>query len=140
MARVEILEFQGKEYSPLGRHIIAELYNCDSRVLSDVERIKEVFLEAARKANMNVIKYDFHHFRPFGVSGVVIVSESHLAVHTWPEFGYAAVDIYVCGDESEPWEAYKVIFEGLGAKNATAMEIKRGILVEIKGGEAGKVE
>ena len=139
MARVEILEYRGKaSESPLGRHLIAELYNCDPKILRDPAEIKRVFLRAAIEAGMHVVTYNFHHFRPHGVSGMVIVSESHLSIHTWPEHRYAAVDIYVCGG-ANPWDAYKIIFEGLKAENATAMEIKRGIIMDIRRG-AGEVD
>lgn len=119
--------------SPLGRHLIAELHKCDPKKLSNINIVKEILLNAARDANMKIVKYNFHHFKPYGVSGMVIVAESHLSIHTWPEHGYAAVDIYVCGENADPWKAYRTIIKGLRAKNVTAIEITRGI---IEDGEA----
>jgi S-adenosylmethionine decarboxylase proenzyme len=75
-----------------------------------------------------VVEQVFHKFNPHGVSGVVVISESHLAVHTWPEYGYAAVDVFTCGTEIDPWVAQKYIAVGLKSENSTAIEMKRGTL------------
>ena len=82
----------------LGRHLLAEFYNCESGVLNDPEQIERLMNEAARLSGATVVQSVFHVFSPHGVSGVVVVEESHLAVHTWPEYGYAAVDYFSCGD------------------------------------------
>ena len=82
----------------LGRQLTVEYYGCDPRVLSDVRRMEELFLAAAHRSHATVIESHFHAFEPQGVSGVVIISESHFAVHAWPEHDYAAVDIFTCGD------------------------------------------
>ena len=82
----------------LGRHLLAEFYNCESGVLNDPEHIERLMNEAARLSGATVVQSVFHVFSPHGVSGVVVVEESHLAVHTWPEYGYAAVDYFSCGD------------------------------------------
>ncbi|HBI26269.1 MAG TPA: adenosylmethionine decarboxylase, partial [Peptococcaceae bacterium] len=70
----------------------------------------------------------FHKFSPQGVSGVVIISESHLTIHTWPELGYAAVDVFTCGDKINPWDACKHLSEILQAEHVTATEMRRGIM------------
>jgi len=110
----------------LGRHIVVELYNCDPYVLDDVSHIEQSMLGAARSANATVIQSSFHHFSPFGVSGVVVIQESHLAIHTWPEFGYAAVDLFTCGEVVDPWVCYQYLFEHLKAGNGSAIEMGRG--------------
>jgi S-adenosylmethionine decarboxylase len=132
MAGLEILDVGQQENvkSTVGRHLIAELFNCDKQILTDVNKIREIFIQAVKEANMRVVAAHFHRFKPYGVSGMVIVAESHLSIHTWPEHGYAAIDIYVCGDEADPWKAYKIIVEELKAKQITALELKRGIIIK----------
>ena len=88
----------GPEAVSLGRQLTIEYYDCDPRVLADARRMEEIFLEAARRSHATIIQSCFHAFTPQGVSGVVIISESHFAVHAWPEHDYAAVDIFTCGD------------------------------------------
>jgi len=112
----------------LGTHLLIEFYNCDREILNDEKTITKLFVEAARKAKATVVEQVFHKFNPHGVSGVVVISESHLAVHTWPEYGYAAVDVFTCGTEIDPWVAQKYIAEGLKSENSTAIEMKRGTL------------
>ena len=84
--------------NPLGRHLLAEFYDCASPALNDPARIEALMNEAARLSGATVVQSAFHAFSPHGVSGVVVVEESHLAVHTWPEYRYAAVDYFACGD------------------------------------------
>lgn len=112
----------------LGTHLLVEFYDCDREVLDDEKAITKLFVDAARKAKATVVEQVFHSFNPHGVSGVVVISESHLAVHTWPEYGYAAVDVFTCGTEIDPWVAQKIIAEGLKAEHSTAIEMKRGTL------------
>ena len=114
----------------LGRHILIELYECDSDALKSVEKIRRAMVDAAKVAGCHVIKDVFHQFSPHGVSGVVVVSESHLAIHTWPEFGYAAVDIFTCGEVADPWAAYNFLGKALGAGRVSAMEARRGVVPE----------
>lgn len=111
----------------LGRHILAEIYGCDSEVLNNKEYIEKVMVNSALKAGAEVREVAFHKFNPQGVSGVVIISESHLTIHTWPELEYAAVDVFTCGDKINPWDACNYMTEFLKAKNMTATEVKRGI-------------
>lgn len=82
----------------LGRQLTIEYYDCDPRILADASRMEQIFLDAARRSHATIIQSCFHAFTPQGVSGVVIISESHFAVHAWPEHDYAAVDIFTCGD------------------------------------------
>ena len=82
----------------LGRHLLADFYDCGTDALNDPARIERLMNEAARLSGATVVQSLFHAFSPHGVSGVVVVEESHLAVHTWPEYRYAAVDYFSCGD------------------------------------------
>jgi S-adenosylmethionine decarboxylase len=84
-------------------------------------------IEAAQEANATVLTHAFHRFQPHGVSGVVVIQESHLSIHTWPESGYAAVDFYTCGDHTDPWRACEYAAKKFGAKTMLTTEVKRGI-------------
>lgn len=111
----------------LGRHVLAELYDCNSDILNDRQRVEEIMVNAALEAGAEIREVAFHHFSPQGVSGVVVISESHLAVHTWPEFGYAAVDVFTCGDRVDPWDACRYIVAGFESERVTATETRRGM-------------
>ena len=82
----------------LGRHLLAEFYDCETDALNSPARVEQLMNEAARLSGATVVQSVFHAFSHHGVSGVVVVEESHLAVHTWPEHGYAAVDYFACGE------------------------------------------
>jgi len=112
----------------LGRHVLAEMYGCDPGALDDIERVRDVMVDAAQKAGAEVREVAFHKFSPQGVSGVVVISESHLAVHTWPEYGYAAVDVFTCGERVDPWSAVNEIAGHFGSRQVTASEMKRGVI------------
>ncbi len=110
----------------LGKHILVDLYECPSELLNDVEHIEASMQKAARRAGATILNSNFHRFSPHGVTGVLTIQESHLAIHTWPEYGYAAVDLFTCGQTINPWRAYEVLKEELHAKRATAVEMHRG--------------
>ncbi len=114
----------------LGRHVLAELYGCRFEVLNDIEKVEDIMVNAALEAGAEIREFVFHKFSPQGVSGVVVISESHLAIHTWPELGYAAVDVFTCGDKVDPWDACKDLENMFQATFVNATEIKRGILQE----------
>jgi len=111
----------------LGRHILAEVFGCDRSVLDDPQRVERILVDAALEAGAEVREVAFHKFSPQGVSGVVIISESHLAVHTWPELGYAALDVFTCGERVDPWDACHAVVAGFGGQNVTATETLRGM-------------
>lgn len=112
----------------LGKHIVVELYGCSQRFLNDHEKIQRLMVGAAKAAKATVVTSEFHHFNPYGVSGAVIIAESHLTIHTWPEYGYAAVDVFTCGEEVDPWVCVQEIIKVLNPKSHTALEMKRGTL------------
>lgn len=111
----------------LGRHILAEIYGCDFEILNNKEKIQQIMVDAALETGAEVREVAFHKFSPQGVSGVVVISESHLTIHTWPELGYCAVDVFTCGDHVNPWDACNYMTEKFNAKHMTATEVKRGI-------------
>ncbi len=115
----------------LGKHLLLELKDCNREVLNDLSFLKGALVTAATESGATVLGESFHPFNPQGVSGVVIIAESHLSIHTWPEYGYAAADIFTCGTTVEPEKAVEVLIEKLGAKNHSVMEIQRGLLVTV---------
>ena len=117
----------------LGRQIVVEYYGCSSDALNNVAFIKRSMRDAAIASGATIVQEAFHMFNPHGVSGVVVIAESHLAIHTWPEYGYAAVDLFTCGDDVDPDAAFLHLKEKLGAASFSAMELKRGILGEVNG-------
>ena len=111
----------------LGTHIVCELSGCDAAKLTDVDAVRAMMENAARAANASIVTTAFHRFHPQGVSGVVVIEESHLSIHTWPETGYAAMDFYTCGDHTDPWAACEYAAEALDAKTMLTTEVKRGV-------------
>ncbi len=111
----------------LGRHILCEAYGCDPEVLNDRKGVEQIMVDAALLTGAEVREVAFHKFSPQGVSGVVVISESHLAIHTWPELGYAAIDVFTCGDTVDPWKACNYMLEKFGATMADTKEVTRGI-------------
>lgn len=112
----------------LGTHLLLELKDCRSKILNDTKRVEELLLAAAKAAKATIIESRFHKFNPYGVSGVVVIAESHLSIHTWPEYGYAAVDIFTCGETLQPEVAAQYLIEKFQSKNPGLLEVKRGIL------------
>lgn len=112
----------------LGRQILVEYYNCDQNILNSCDHIKKYMESAAHACNATIIESVFHLFNPHGISGVVVIAESHLAIHTWPEYNYAAVDIFTCGDTVDPWKAFEFLKTKLKSSYSTTMEMKRGQL------------
>ncbi|ASF41512.1 adenosylmethionine decarboxylase [Halobacillus halophilus] len=111
----------------MGRHVIAELWDCNEGKLNDMSYIEQVFVDAALKAGAEVREVAFHKFAPHGVSGVVIISESHLTIHSFPEHGYASIDVYTCGDRIDPNVAAHFIVEALEAGRNETVEVPRGM-------------
>lgn len=112
----------------LGRHILVEFYQCSPDILNDVEKVREMMIDATNRSGATLVTENFHHFNPYGVSGVVVIAESHLTIHTWPEYGYAAVDLFTCGDTVDPWIAFDILKSGLGSQESQYNELKRGML------------
>lgn len=111
----------------LGRQVLVEFYDCNKSKLNDVMFIEETLLEATRDSGATIISHNFHKFSPFGVSGVVVIAESHVAIHTWPEYLYAAVDIFTCGETIDPWKIQEQIKQRFESGNVSSMEMKRGL-------------
>ena len=111
----------------LGTHIVCELSGCNPEVLTNVDAVHAMMVAAAKASRATVMESAFHRFEPQGVSGTVILAESHLSIHTWPEMGYAAMDFYTCGDHTDPWLACEYAAKAFGAKSMSTSEVKRGV-------------
>jgi S-adenosylmethionine decarboxylase len=116
----------------LGRHLLVEFYNCNSEVIDDESLVERHMNEAAIKAQATVVQSTFHKFAPQGVSGVVVIAESHLAIHTWPESGYVAVDLFTCGETVNPWVAFEYLKDKFEATKHETQEMVRGDLSKIQ--------
>jgi S-adenosylmethionine decarboxylase len=112
----------------LGTHLLVELRDCKPGILKDLDEVRDALVTAAKEAKATVVEVAFHEFNPFGISGMVIIAESHLSIHTWPEYGYAAVDIFTCGDLIKPEVAANYLVERFECKSPSMVEMKRGIL------------
>ena len=124
----KLLKRGGRGLHALGKHLLVELKDCDPEILKSLEKVKNTMVAAAKKAKATIIDVSFHEFNPFGISGMVVIAESHLSIHTWPEYGYAAVDVFTCGDIIKPEAAAQFLIEKFKCKNPSVVEIKRGIL------------
>ena len=109
-----------------GVHLLCEFSGCDPDILTNLEAIKSALEDAARRANVTILQGYYHRFTPLGVSGLLCIAESHCSIHTWPELGYAAADIYTCGDHTLPRSAPAVLGAALRARHADALEVTRG--------------
>ncbi|RLE12994.1 adenosylmethionine decarboxylase [Candidatus Aerophobetes bacterium] len=113
-----------------GVHIVSDLYGCDSKRLMEMDEIKKVIETTVEKSGLTKIKSSFHQFDPYGVTGFVLLSESHLAVHTWPEYGYVSLDVYSCGPPDSSFSAHKRIIDFFKPKKSSTRVFTRGKLDE----------
>ena len=114
----------------LGVHLLVELQLCESSKLNSVSFIKQSMLKAAEISGATILNSIFQESPSQGVLGIVIVSESHLSIHTWPEYRYAAVDIFTCGQKADPWKASEYIESSLEAKSVKITDFVRGTVLE----------
>ena len=117
----------------LGRHMLLELFDCDPGAINNLEGVKGALVEAAKRAQATIVDTVFHEFNPFGISGVVVIAESHLSIHTWPEYRYAAVDIFSCGDVLKPEIAANYLVEQFAAERTSVVEVQRGAFMQPAG-------
>lgn len=113
----------------LSKHLLLELFECQSEALDNPETVQSSLEKAAQAAQVTIVKSFFHRFSPQGVTGVVIIEESHLSIHTWPEHGYASIDFYTCG-EANPEAAIAVVSNCFAAKRIETMMIERGLSLQ----------
>lgn len=113
----------------LAKHLLVELQDCNPAILKRADLVKDVLLGAARASRCTVVESSFHEFSLNGISGVVVIAESHFTVHTWPEFRYAAVDVFTCGEVIRPEDVVEYLKEHFQSKNLWVIEMKRGVLL-----------
>jgi len=116
-----------KSMNALGRQIVADFHGCTAD-LNDPMLVMKVMEQACETAGATIVSRTGHHFSPYGVTAVVVIAESHIAIHTWPEFGYAAVDFFTCGESVNPWVAFEYAKKALGAARVELHEVVRGVL------------
>ena len=122
----------------LGRHLLLELFDCDLGAINNLEAVKAALVEAAKRAHATIVDVVFHEFNPCGISGVVVIAESHLSIHTWPEYRYAAVDIFSCGETLRPEVAANYLVTQFGAERAAVVEMQRGMFLRAVAPSANK--
>lgn len=111
----------------LGRHVIIELWGC-GEIINDAARVERAMRDAVQAANATLLDIFVHEFSPQGVTGVAVLAESHLSIHTWPEYGYAAADVFTCGSTTKPEAAAEVLRKAFKASNADVRELERGVM------------
>lgn len=114
----------------LGRHALLDLYGCNPDILNDTKYLQSLFKQTALDLECTVVQEVFHHFAPHGVSGVVVIAESHLAIHTWPEYGYAAVDLFTCSESTELAALTELLGDRLQAEEVEFREDSRGCMTD----------
>jgi S-adenosylmethionine decarboxylase len=126
------LPFRPDEEPSLGSHLLVELFGCDCESLKLESTVGAVMEEAALMSDATVVAKSFHEFKPYGVSGAVIIQESHYTIHTWPEHGYAAVDLFYCGGTVAVHKAVEVLQERFQPKRIKFLVVRRGPQSEVE--------
>ena len=127
----------GTTIDALGRHLLIELHECDRSALDDLDLVRDTLVEAAFRLGSTILDVSTHKFDPIGVTAIVMISESHLSVHTWPEHGYAAMDIFTCSKSMQPADVVGFLSARLRAGNVQTVEVNRGILPMVRAGRPG---
>jgi len=116
-------------HSMVGSQVLLDLYDCEVDTLDDIEWVKKTLVDAARAAGATIVETVFHKFAPWGISGVVVIAESHLAIHIWPESRYAAVDVFTCGSNVRMDVASACLTREFGSRRPVQRRFSRGELV-----------
>ena len=114
----------------LGLHLLLELKDCNPQLLDDLDYTRESLIQTAKQLGAHVVGESFHQFSPQGVTGILSIAESHISIHTWPEFGYAAADIFTCGSTFRPSDAADLLIQRFESQNPQTTEVRRGLLSE----------
>jgi S-adenosylmethionine decarboxylase len=115
----------------LGRHLLAEMTECERELLDAPEALADLLREAVRLSGATLVSAVTHHYAPHGVSLVALIAESHFSLHTWPEYGYAAADFFTCGPDVDPGAACDFVGRALGAR-VHLREVPRGIPAAVR--------
>ncbi len=127
----EGLPFGFDEEMSLGSHLLVEMYGCNQISLENEATVGTVMREAADRSEATVVAQSFHEFQPYGVSGAVIIQESHYTIHTWPEHGYAAIDLFYCGGTVKVHKAIDALREGFKPTRIKFLVVRRGLQSEV---------
>jgi S-adenosylmethionine decarboxylase len=111
--------------APIGKHCILELYDCSQSKLDDEAFLRSTITAAVQRAGATLLQLITHHFEPQGITGLALLAESHLSIHTWPESGYAAVDVFTCGDHTMPERACRELIDALEAGRHSLRSFQR---------------
>ncbi len=114
----------------LGRHLILEFW--EAKNLNSISAVEDALRDAVEACSLTLKDLQVYHWSPEGVTGVAVLSESHMTIHTWPEYGYAAVDVFTCGEESNPRAAIPILLGYFSAQRIQVMEVVRGIASAIE--------
>jgi S-adenosylmethionine decarboxylase len=128
----EGLPFKPGEEASLGSHLLIEMFDCEQNSLKQESGVGSAMNEAAVESNATIVAQSFHEFKPFGVSGAVIIQESHYTIHTWPEHSYAAVDLFYCGGTVHVHRAVDVLRERFKPQRMKFLVVRRGIQSEVE--------
>ena len=110
----------------LANHQIVEFNYCEESKIDDSNFVRELFLEAAKLGNGTIVSECFHEFSPYGITGVLVIAESHISIHTWPEHRYAAVDVFSCGNKVDCNKIINYLKDKLKCKSSSSISINRG--------------
>jgi S-adenosylmethionine decarboxylase len=130
--KVNTLATVTEQKTIFGDHYLVDLHGCNPDLISAVETVRNVLLDAAVKSKSTIIDDRFHQFEPYGASGVIIIAESHFSVHTWPEKKFAAVDIFTSGTRMKPQLAIDIMKAGYGADHVNVVKVARGCLSSLQ--------
>ncbi|MBM5807093.1 MAG: adenosylmethionine decarboxylase [Cyanobacteria bacterium M_surface_10_m2_179] len=118
-------------HAPIGKHCILELYNCSASKLNDEAFLRSTITQAVHQAGATLLHLISHRFDPQGITGLALLAESHLSIHTWPESGYAAVDVFTCGDHTMPELACQELVVALDAREHSLRSFLRDTPAEL---------
>lgn len=110
----------------IGRHLAVDMYGCGFDILNNLNFIKTAMLAAIEESNMTLLDLSYHEFEPQGLTAFALLGQSHMSIHTYPELGYAAVDVFTCGDLSRPDQALSVLKRYLKPEKTKTTNIMRG--------------
>ena len=128
----EALPFRPGEHPSLGSHLLIEFYDCDKSSLESEVVVGVAMRDAAKNSEATVVDQSFHEFKPYGVSGAVIIQESHYTIHTWPEHGYAAIDLFYCGGTVRVQKALDTLKERFQPGRIKFIVVRRGVQDEVQ--------
>ena len=111
---------------PLGRHMLLELYKCPKDMLDNQEKIEKILVDVVNRVGATLINTTFHKFSPYGVSGVVVIAESHITIHTWPEHSYAAIDVFTCDEKIDYNLVESIVVKEFNSTKHQSQTIIRG--------------